>query len=50
MIPLIAETTALSLQFINNNPLESVTLYSFFTATIAMGARGGLLRPDALPR
>ena len=38
MIPLIAETTALSLQFINNSPLESVTLYTFFTATIAMGA------------
>ena len=40
MIPLVAAAadTALSLQFLNNSPLESVTLYAFFATTIAMGA------------
>ena len=40
MIPLIAQAAdaALSLQFTANSPLQSVTLYTFFVAMIAMGA------------
>jgi len=33
-----AADAALSLQFMGNSPLESVTLYAFFATTIAMGA------------